>query len=83
MTSISAETFGIKERGRVTEGFHADLVLFNPETVTDTATYDDPKQYPGGIELVIVNGKVAFREGACTDASAGQALRYRREAYAE
>jgi N-acyl-D-amino-acid deacylase len=82
MTSISAETFGIKERGRVAEGFHADLVLFNPETVTDTATYDDPKQYPGGIELVIVNGKIAFRDGACTDAAAGQALRYRREAYA-
>jgi N-acyl-D-amino-acid deacylase len=81
MTSISAETFGIKERGRVTEGFHADLVLFNPDTVTDTATYDDPKQYPGGIELVIVNGKIAYRDGACTDAGAGQALRYRREAY--
>jgi N-acyl-D-aspartate/D-glutamate deacylase len=81
MTSISAETFGIKERGRVAEGFHADLVLFNPETVTDTATYDDPKQYPGGIEVVIVNGKVAFQYGACTDAGAGQALRYRREAY--
>ncbi|MEQ1754022.1 MAG: D-aminoacylase [Micropepsaceae bacterium] len=81
MTSISADTFGIKERGRVTEGYHADLVLFDPATVTDTATYDDPKQYPNGIDLVIVNGRIAFTNGTNANAGAGQTLRYRREAY--
>ena len=81
MTSISADTFGLKERGRVTQGFHADLVLFDPGTVKDTATYDDPKQHPDGIDLVIVNGEVAFRNGAYTNAGSGQTLRYRRESY--
>lgn len=82
MTSISAETFGITERGRVKTGFHADLVLFNPGTIEDTATYDDPQQFPLGIGLVIVNGKEAFRDGRYTGSGSGQTLRYRREAYA-
>lgn len=81
MTSISADTFGISERGRIAEGYHADLVLFDPRTVKDTATYDDPKQYPNGIDLVIVNGKIAFSGGSNTNAAAGQTLRYRKSAY--
>ena len=81
MTSISADTFGIIERGRIAEGYHADLVLFDPKTVKDTATYDDPKQYPDGIDLVIVNGKIAFSGGSNTKAAAGQTLRYRKDAY--
>ena len=81
MTSISADTFGIKERGRVTPGYHADLVLFDPRTIIDKATYDEPKQNPDGIDTVIVNGEVAFQHGAYTGAGSGQALRYRREAY--
>jgi N-acyl-D-amino-acid deacylase len=81
MTSISADTFGIKERGRVTPGFHADLVMFDPATIIDKATYDEPKQTPDGIALVVVNGKVALRNGVYTGAGSGQALRYRRDAY--
>ncbi len=81
MTSISADTFGIKERGRVAQGYHADLVLFDPATVKDTATYDDPKQHPDGINLVIVNGEIAFRNGTYTGSGTGQTLRYKREAY--
>lgn len=76
MTSIAADTFGLRERGRIAPGFHADLVLFDPLTVHDTATYDEPKQYPRGIEAVIVNGAVAFRGGRNTNAGAGQMLRY-------
>lgn len=81
MTSISADTFGIKDRGRVAQGYHADLVLFDPATVKDTATYDDPKQHPDGINLVIVNGEIAFRNGTYTGSGTGQTLRYKREAY--
>jgi N-acyl-D-amino-acid deacylase len=81
MTSISADRFGIVDRGRVASGKFADLVLFDPATVQDLASYDDPKQTPAGIPLVIVNGKVAWRGEANTAAGAGQMLRYRREAY--
>lgn len=81
MTSISAETFGLVERGRIEPGFHADLVLFDAGTVADTATYDDPKQTPAGISLVVVNGQIAWRDSVHANAGSGQMLRYRREAY--
>ena len=82
MTSVSADTFGLVERGRIKQGHHADLVLFDPRTVTDTATYDEPKQYPTGIHTVVVNGAVAWSDGRLTNAGSGQMLRYRRPAYA-
>ena len=81
MTSISADTFGIIDRGKIAENCHADLVLFDPATVEDTATYDEPKQNPTGIDTVIVNGAIAFQQRAYTGAGTGQMLRYRREAY--
>lgn len=81
MTSISADRFGIVDRGRIAPGKFADLVLFDPKTVLDTATYDDPKQTPDGIPLVVVNGAIAWRDGANPLAGAGRMLRYRREAY--
>jgi N-acyl-D-amino-acid deacylase len=81
ITSVSAETFGLKERGRIEPGFHADLVLFDPETIVDTATYDDPKQAPAGVSLVVVNGEIARRDGVDTSVGSGQMLRYRRDAY--
>jgi N-acyl-D-amino-acid deacylase len=81
MTSLSADTFGLLERGRVKEGFWADLVLFDPERVIDTATYDDPKREPAGIELVIVNGRIALEAGRHTGVGAGKMLRYRRDAH--
>ena len=82
ITSISAETFGLKERGRIEPGYHADAVLFDPETIADRATYDDPKQLSAGVSTVIVNGAVAWRDGVHSNAGAGQMLRYRRESYA-
>ncbi len=81
MTSLSAETFGLVERGRVKEGYWADLVLFDPAAVADTATYDDPKREPDGIHLVVVNGHVAYDEGMHTGVGTGKMLRYRRSAY--
>jgi N-acyl-D-amino-acid deacylase len=77
MTSLSCERFGLAERGRIAEGWWADLVLFDPATVHDTATYDDPQQEPVGISLVVVNGEVTYDHGRHTGAGAGRLLRYR------
>ena len=77
MTSLSCERFGLVERGRIREGYWADLVIFDPDRVVDTATYDDPKQEPEGIRAVIVNGQVAYDNGRHTGAGAGRMLRYR------
>jgi N-acyl-D-amino-acid deacylase len=81
MTSLSAETFGLVERGRIREGFWADLVLFDPATVIDTATYDDPQREPAGIRLVVVNGRIAYEDGRHTGVGAGRMLRYRNPAF--
>lgn len=62
-------------------GFHADLVLFNPDTVNDTATYDDPQRLAAGIETVLVNGQIAFTQSQHCHAGSGQMLRYRRPAH--
>ena len=83
MTKVACETFGLQERGEVREGFHADLVLFDASEVSDLATYDDPKREPAGISLVVVNGRVALRDGVHTAAGSGQMLRYRRSAFRE
>jgi N-acyl-D-amino-acid deacylase len=58
MTGYSANRFHLPDRGTVTEGSFADLAIFSSETITDNATFDDPRQFTTGIETVIVNGKV-------------------------
>jgi N-acyl-D-amino-acid deacylase len=79
MTSLSCDRFGLVDRGRIAEGRHADLVVFDPDRVTDTATYDDPKQEPVGIDWVVVNGAITFDHGRHTGARAGRVLSYRRD----
>ncbi len=74
MTDNPARRFGLTHRGRLEEGYFADVVLFDPERVIDTATYDDPKQYPVGIPYVLVNGQIAVDEELCTEVMAGQAV---------
>ncbi len=74
MTSLPARRFGLRSRGLLCEGFFADLVIFDPETVRDMATFEDPRQYPLGIETVIVNGQVVLDNGQHTGATPGQAL---------
>ena len=81
MTSISAQTFGLTERGSIKAGYWADLVLFDANQIIDTATYDQPQQEAAGIRLVVVNGQVALDNGQHTAIGAGKMLRYRREAY--
>lgn len=75
MTSMPAQRLGIRNRGMILEGMWADLVIFDPLTVGDKATYTNPRQYPTGISYVLVNGQVAVREGRWTGALAGQVLR--------
>ncbi len=74
MTSVTAERFGLTDRGVIREGAWADLVLFDAQTVADTATYDDPHQYPEGIAYVVVNGVVVVDQGQHTGALPGQVL---------
>jgi len=75
MTSLPARRMDLAERGELREGFAADIVVFDPETVDDRATYEEPRQYPEGIEYVIVNGQVAAEGGKQTAARAGRLLR--------
>lgn len=81
MTSLSASTFGMSYRGQIKEGYWADLVMFDPNTIRDVATYDNPKREPEGISLVVVNGQIALENGNHTLVGAGRMLRFRRTAY--
>jgi N-acyl-D-amino-acid deacylase len=64
MASFPARRFRLGRRGIVAPGYAADLVVFDPATITDRATYDDPKRPPEGIHLVLVGGKKTFEDGA-------------------
>ena len=77
MTSLPSDRFGLTDRGRLAAGAFADLVLFDPATVQDLATFDEPKHEPVGIRMVVVNGEVAVDEGRHCGARAGRFLRYR------
>ena len=74
MTENPALRFGLTKRGRLAEGYYADIVVFDAETIIDTATYEDPKQFPLGIPFVLVNGQIAVDNGRCTGVMAGQAV---------
>jgi len=81
MTSLSATTFGLVDRGQIREGHFADLVLFDPNEIRDEATYDEPQKLASGIHTVVVNGSIAFQLGEHRHAGSGQMLRYRRDAF--
>jgi N-acyl-D-amino-acid deacylase len=74
MTDRPARRFGLTGRGRIEAGHHADIVVFDEATVNDTATYQDPRQFPLGIPFVVVNGAIAVDDGRCTGVYAGQAV---------
>jgi N-acyl-D-amino-acid deacylase len=75
MTSITARQFGLKDRGVIRDGAYADLVLFDPDTVADRATFDTPCEPSAGIQMVMVNGRIVWQDGAHTGARPGRALR--------
>jgi N-acyl-D-amino-acid deacylase len=74
MTSLAAQKHRIADRGVLREGAFADVVVFDPDTIEDIATYAEPRQYPRGIAHVIVNGALAVRDGVQTDARPGRFL---------
>ena len=75
MTSLPAATLNLPDRGTIATGKWADLVIFDPATVRDTATFENPFSYPQGIDTVIVNGQVVLDEGTHTGTKPGQVLR--------
>ncbi|MBI3713310.1 MAG: D-aminoacylase [Burkholderiales bacterium] len=74
MTSLSADQFGLKHRGRIALDHYADLVIFNPGTISDQATFAHPKQAASGIHWVIVNGQIALQDGVSTGQRSGKVL---------
>ena len=76
MTSGPAARLGLRDRGVIREGAVADLVVFDPATVRATATYDQPRSFPIGIEQVIVAGTPVVADGVHTGATPGRALRH-------
>ena len=75
MTGAPAQLLRLKDRGLLREGYWADIVVFDPETIRDNATFDDPCQYPTGISHVLVNGKMTVKDGEYTGETAGRVIR--------
>jgi len=75
MTSLPARFIGLQDRGIIREGFWADLVIFDPDTVDNVASYGNPCLSPKGIPYVFVNGKLAIDDGRRTGALSGKVLR--------
>lgn len=74
MTSLPAHIVGLKDRGLLAPGMAADITIFDPQTISDKATFEDPFQYPVGVPYVIVNGVVVIDKGRHTGAKPGQVL---------
>lgn len=79
MTAKPAMAMGIKERGMILPGYHADLVLFDADSIIDQGTFEAPKQYPKGIKYVVVNGQVAVENGNYTMKRNGIVIRKMQE----
>ena len=75
MTFMPAQRLGLTDRGVLRDGMKADIVMFNPDTVTTPATFEDPKQFPSGIDYVIVNGQLVIDSGNHTRALPGRSLK--------
>jgi len=75
LTTLPADILGLKDRGALVEGYLADIVIFDPDSIQDMATFEDPFHYPTGMRYVIVNGTAVVDEGEYTRALPGRALR--------
>ncbi len=75
LTSLPAENLGLKDRGRLREGYFADVVIFDPESIQDHATFEQPHQYSTGVRHVFVNGVQVLRDGEHTGARPGRVVR--------
>jgi dihydroorotase/N-acyl-D-amino-acid deacylase len=75
VTSLAASRIGFRDRGKLAVGMKADVVVFNPATIADTSTYEDPHHFAAGIRDVLVNGKPVLRDGAMTSELPGRVVR--------
>jgi N-acyl-D-amino-acid deacylase len=75
MTSLPAGKLRLKNKGMIAQNYDADVVVFDPATVIDTATYESPRNFPKGIDWVIVNGMVAVKDGKHTGIRNGKTIR--------
>jgi N-acyl-D-amino-acid deacylase len=75
MTSLAAQRVGLTDRGLVKPGMFADITVFNPATVIDRATFEQPHQPSVGIEYVFVNGQMVLKRGQITSTRPGRGLR--------
>jgi len=76
MTGLTASILGLKDRGLIKPDYKADIVIFDPKTIIDTSTYSNGKQFPKGIDYVIVNGEITAKKGGHTGALNGQILKH-------
>ena len=67
MSGLPASRLHLRDRGRLARGLAGDVVVFDPATVADRATFEDPFQYPVGINMVVVNGVIALQQGERRD----------------
>ena len=79
MTGASAKALGLKDRGILKRGFRADITIFDPETIAEQATYEEPHQFAAGLDTVLVNGVPTLQGGEHTGALAGGVLRRQRD----
>jgi dihydroorotase/N-acyl-D-amino-acid deacylase len=75
MTYLPAQMLGFTDRGIIKNGAMADLVVFNEEKIKDRATFDDPHNYPDGIEYVVVNGKIVFNQDEILPVKPGRVIK--------
>jgi N-acyl-D-aspartate/D-glutamate deacylase len=78
-TGLPADILRLPERGYLKPGYFADVVVFDPETFRDVATYDKPHQYATGVRYLFVNGRLVIEQGKYSGALAGKVLRHREE----
>jgi N-acyl-D-aspartate/D-glutamate deacylase len=74
-SALPAQLLDVRDRGLLREGFFADIVVFDPATIADRATYEKPHQYATGIDYVLVNGAVVVDHGRITNARPGRVIR--------
>ncbi len=75
ITSLPAERIGVRDRGLLKTGCWADVTVFDPATIVSRFTVREPRNYPGGIVHVLVNGRFAMKDGARTGVNSGRVLR--------
>ncbi len=74
MTTMAARRLGLKNKGNLTPGSDGDVVIFDPETIGDNATFESPTLPPSGMDYVLINGRIACRDGVLVNGTLGRAL---------